>query len=217
MATVDERIDAYIARAPAFATGVLAQLRAQIHRACPEVVETIKWGMPFFEHHGPLCFFAAFMQHCTFGFWRQRGSGDAGAMGHYGRIASLNQLPPRRELSAAIHAAMVRNQARSQARKAAPSTAGRSSRRTADDLSRRARTGSSAAAKAVPVVPADLKRALARERDASREFAAFSPAKQRDYIAWLEEAKRPETRARRLATALSWIAEGRERNWRYLR
>jgi hypothetical protein len=213
MTTTDARVDAYIARAPGFATGILTQLRALVHEACPEVVETIKWGMPFFAHHGPLCFVAAFTKHCAFGFWRHRGSGASGAMGHYGRMASVTELPPRRELIAAIHAAMARNQSRAQLRSAARGRMGRHSGGTGPrSRPARARKGTGA-----PAAPADLGQALAADRDARREFAAFSPGKQREYIAWLEEAKRPETRAKRLATAISWIAEGKERNWKYRR
>jgi hypothetical protein len=207
MSSVDTRIDAYIARSPDFATGILARLRALVHQACPEVVETIKWGMPFFEHQGPLCFFAAFKQHCAFGFWRHRGREESGAMGHFGRITSIGDLPPRRELIAAIHAAVARNQVRSTVSGHAPTKRGKQGRQP----------GPSGKAKGEPVMPADFRRALALDRDARREFAAFSPGKQRDYVSWLEEAKRPETRARRLATAISWIAEGKERNWKYRR
>jgi len=209
MTSVDPRIDAYIARAPAFAIGILAQLRALVHQACPAVVETIKWRMPFFEHHGPLCFMAAFKQHCAFGFWRRRGRGDDGAMGHYGRITSMAELPPRRELIAAIQAVVARNQERHAAgghQHSSPGAPGSRSAAAGVGKPRRA-----------PVVPADFRRALAADRAASREFAAFSPGKQRDYISWLEEAKRQETRARRLATAIGWIAEGKERNWKYIR
>src|SRR5436305_3595307 len=69
MGTRDPRVDAYIERAPAFAQSVLRHLRELVHEACPDVVETIKWGMPSFGYHGILCGMAAFKEHCTFGFW----------------------------------------------------------------------------------------------------------------------------------------------------
>jgi hypothetical protein len=209
MPAVDPRIDAYIARSPGFATGILTRLRALVHQGCPEVVETMKWRRPFFEHAGPLCFMAAFKQHCAFGFWRRRGRGEAGAMGNYGRITAIAGLPPRREVLAAIRAAAARNQEQRKAGGRARTRPGAQGPR-----SRPVRAGK---AQAAPLAPADLTRALARARDASREFAAFSLGKQRDYISWLEEAKRPETRAKRLATAIGWIAEGKERNWKYIR
>ena len=64
----DPRIDAYIAKAAPFAQPILSHLRDIVHAACPEVVETVKWGMPYFTWNGNLCHMAAFTQHCAFGF-----------------------------------------------------------------------------------------------------------------------------------------------------
>ena len=69
MGTRDERVDAYIGRAPDFARPILAHLRTLVHAACPGVSETIKWGFPHFEFNGILCSMAAFKTHCAFGFW----------------------------------------------------------------------------------------------------------------------------------------------------
>src|SRR4051812_21809999 len=97
MAHTDPRIDAYIAKSPDFARPVLSRLRRVVHRGCPEVVETIKWGMPSFEHHGILCGMAAFKEHCTFGFWNRALEismpGGKTAMGQFGRIRALSDLP----------------------------------------------------------------------------------------------------------------------------
>ncbi len=68
--THDPRIDAYIAKSVPFAQPIMEHCRALIHEACPEVTETIKWGMPSFEYKGILCGFAAFKAHCSFGFWK---------------------------------------------------------------------------------------------------------------------------------------------------
>ena len=70
MARKDPRIDKYIAGAAAFARPILTHLRQLIHTGCPEVEETLKWGMPSFLYHGILCGMAGFKQHCTFGFWK---------------------------------------------------------------------------------------------------------------------------------------------------
>src|SRR5207249_2094065 len=92
----DPRIDAYIAKAADFAKPILTRLRKLVHAADPEVAETMKWGMPFFEHEGLLCHMAAFKQHCAFGFWngklvlgRKPGGRDGEGMGHFGRVTSL--------------------------------------------------------------------------------------------------------------------------------
>ncbi len=98
----DERVDAYIAKAAPFAQPILSHLRELVHRADPQATETIKWGFPHFEHKGILCSMAAFKEHCTFGFWKAELMTDpehvlAGvgktAMGHFGRIQNLDDLP----------------------------------------------------------------------------------------------------------------------------
>lgn len=64
-------------------------------------------------------------------------------------------------------------------------------------------------------MPADFRSALKKNARARASFEAFSPAKRRDYIEWLNEAKRDETRRRRLETAIGWIEQGKSRNWKY--
>src|SRR5437016_14110104 len=101
MARRDPRVDAYIRRAAPFAQPILKQLRKMVHTGCPDVEETIRWNSPFFDHKGPICFMAGFKQHCVFGFWKGSllfGKKNKGAMGHFGRIASMDDLPDEREL-----------------------------------------------------------------------------------------------------------------------
>jgi uncharacterized protein YdeI (YjbR/CyaY-like superfamily) len=66
-------------------------------------------------------------------------------------------------------------------------------------------------------VPPSLAGALKRNAKARATWEKFSPSHRREYIAWLTEAKREETRERRLETALEWLAEGKSRNWKYER
>ncbi len=193
----DPRVDAYIAKAPAFARPILSHLREVVHAACPEVEETIRWSMPFFDHRGPLCNMAAFKAHCAFGFWRGRevpglpkGLGEDG-MGNLGRIASLDDVPPRRVLTSLIKAASKVNET--------------------DTRPLRARTVSKGAA----AMPDDLAAALAVDAEAARHFDGFSPAAKREYIEWIVEAKREATRASRIAQTVEWSAAGRTRNWKY--
>ncbi len=196
MATTDPRVDAYIAHAADFARPLLEHLRDVVHHAVPEVRETIKWGMPFFvAGERILCHMAAFKQHCAFGLWRGKGmvkNASDEAMGQFGRIRSFTDLPPRKELTALLKMA---------------------TRQALDKVpAKRART-----AKAEAEVPTDLAAAL-RQKQHSRArttFEAFPPSQRREYIEWLAEAKRDATRARRLATTLEWLAEGKTRNWKY--
>lgn len=198
--STDPRVDAYIAKAPPFAQPVLEHLRATVHAAAPEATETIKWGMPFFEYRGrPLCMMAAFKQHCSFGFWRARvagATGDAEGMGQYGKLTAVGDLPPERELRAALKAAMQRIDAGP----AAPAT-------------------KAPKAKPPPLVPDELAAAFALKKHAAadRHFKAFSPSAQREYIDWITETKTEATRHKRIATALEWLAEGKPRNWKYIK
>ena len=196
MAARDPRIDAYIERAAPFAQPILAQLRSVVHAGCPDVEETIKWGMPHFMHGGRLfAGMAAFKAHCTFGFWHGRQAADQGkdneAMGQFGRIARLADLPGKRELTRIVREAVV----------------------LADSGVKPPRAPKRVA-RAALAMPDDLRKALARNAAARRAFDGFSPSHQREYIEWLVEAKREDTRTRRLAQALAWLAEGKTRHWK---
>jgi uncharacterized protein YdeI (YjbR/CyaY-like superfamily) len=203
MAMTDPRIDAYIERSAPFAQAILTMLRETVHVACPEVVETIKWSMPFFVVDGRiLANMAAFKQHCAFGFWRGRGQpvdqGDREeTMGQFGRLTSVADLPARRELVRLVKQAA----GASAATDALPET------KSAID---RAKT-----AKPPLAVPDVLATALRGNAAARTAFEAMSNSHRREYIEWIVEAKRDETRAKRLAQTLEWLAEGKSRNWKY--
>jgi uncharacterized protein YdeI (YjbR/CyaY-like superfamily) len=195
--TIDPRIDAYIARQADFARPILEHVRAAVHEACPGVEETMKWSMPTFVYGGGiLCGMAAFKQHASFGYWKHAlvvGEGEPrDGMGSYGKLTSVKELPPKKTLLAHIKRAMQLNldNVKSPAqRKAAP--------------------------KPPPEAPADLVAALKKNAQARKAFEAFPPSAQRDYVEWIVEAKREETRAKRLAQAVEWMAEGKRRNWKY--
>jgi uncharacterized protein YdeI (YjbR/CyaY-like superfamily) len=195
MPTLDPRIDAYIAGAPAFAQPVLARLREDVHAACPGVVEGIKWSRPHFLLDDKLlCGMSAFKAHCAFSFWQREGAaaGEAGAMGDFGRIESLADLPGRAELRRQIQAAAALLMA------GAPRAQkpGREPRPALE-------------------MPDDFAAALAQVKAARQHYDAFPPGKQRDYLEWVLEAKREDTRTKRIAQAVEWLAEGKSRNWKY--
>jgi hypothetical protein len=199
MAQHDPRVDAYIAKSADFAKPMLQRLRDIVHEACPEVEETLKWGMPSFLYAGGiLCGMAAFKQHLSFGFWKHaRVMNDAGrdGMGSFGKITGPSDLPPKRELMALIRKAMRLNEQGVKTPNA---------RKTA-------------APKPPPRIPDDLLAALKNNREASAAFAAFSPSQRRDYAEWIGDAKREETRLRRIAQAIEWIAEAKPRHWKYMK
>ena len=197
MAKRDPRVDAYIANSPDFARPILTHIRDLVHRHCPQVEETLKWRMPTFMHHGMLCGMAAFKQHCSFGFWKhelvvgKELAGSPEGMGQFGRVTRLADLPSDKALAGYIRKAMQLNEAGIKAPRATPK-------------------------KKALVMPDDLRAALKKNKKASATFDAFSPTNKREYVEWIVEAKREETRAKRLAQAIEWMAAGKPRNWKYL-
>jgi hypothetical protein len=197
MPTVDPRVDAYIKKSADFAKPILIHLRELIHNACPDVTETLKWSMPSFEYKGLLCGFAAFKQHCTFGFWKQSlMESDAfpqnkTAMGSFGRITSLKDLPSDKVMAGLIKQAMELNDKGVKVPKKA------------------------AAPKKDLIVPDILTEALARNEKAAETFNAFPYSCKKEYVEWISEAKTEPTRDKRLATTIEWLSEGKRRNWKY--
>ena len=64
-------------------------------------------------------------------------------------------------------------------------------------------------------MPAELAAALRANRVAQANFDAMSPSHRREYIEWLVDAKRDDTRSKRLATSIEWIEEGKTKEWKY--
>ncbi len=200
--TRNPKVDAYIAQSADFAKPILAHLRDVVHAACPDVVEEMKWSTPHFDYKGMMCSMAAFKAHCAFGFWKGAlviPEGSDEARGQFGRITSLKELPSRKVLTAYIRKAMQLNDEGVPAPHVAPQRA-------------KAR-----ATRGKPVeVPAALAAALKKNKKALAAWKAFAPSHQREYCAWVAEAKRDETRATRVAQSVEWIAEGKQRNWKYM-
>ena len=108
MPTTDPFVDAYIDKAEDFAKPILRHIRKLVHEACPEVVETRKWSFPHFDYKGIMCSMASFKEHCAFGFWKQSlleqsaFPAEKTAMGSFGRITSLKDLPSDRTMKKLI-------------------------------------------------------------------------------------------------------------------
>jgi uncharacterized protein YdeI (YjbR/CyaY-like superfamily) len=197
MATRDPRVDQYIEKSADFAKPILTYVRATVHAACPAVEEAMKWSFPHFLYKGMLCSMAAFKAHAAFGFWKGSlvlGTGaDTDAMGQFGRLTKVSDLPSKRDLTAMIKKAMALNEE--------GVTVPRPRR---------------APRKALPM-PAELTAALRANKKAASAFEAFSPSHRREYMEWIGQAKGAETRKKRVATALTWLSAGKPRNWKYLR
>jgi uncharacterized protein YdeI (YjbR/CyaY-like superfamily) len=208
MATVsfEPKVDAYVKKAQPFAQPILKHLRELVHKSCPEVEETIKWSRPFFQYRGAiLCNMSAFKEHCSVGFWGE----EIGAvlreakvlredgMGSLGRITSVKDLPSDKLMLGWIRqaAAFV------------------DSGQYTSPIAARARVVK--AKRPAIETPAEFTTALQKNKKAAAAFAAFSPSCKREYFDWISDAKRTETRDKRIATAVEWISEGKQRNWKY--
>ena len=200
MATKDPRVDSYIAESAEFARPILKHFRKLIHQGCPAAKETIKWGCPFFDYQGLLCGFASFKAHCSLFFWRDIDvsrwlpkTNNAGAgMGQFGRIMAMADLPKDSVLLACVRSAVEQRNA--------PASKVKRARKPGKELP----------------VPADLKKALVANAKAAATFKDFPPSHRREYIDWISDAKRPETREKRLHTTMQWLTEGKSQNWKYL-
>jgi len=191
----DPRIDFYIDRQADFAQPILRHLRETVHAACPECEETLKWSMPSFLYKGKiLAGFAAFKAHATFGYWNDsmlsEDSKNRSAMGQFGRLASLDDLPDRATLIALTGQSMAL-------------------------IDSGAKPPRAAAKKAPFTVPQDLRAAIDGTPAAAATWESFPPSCQREYVEWVTEAKRDETRAKRLAQTIEWLAQGKRRNGKY--
>ena len=192
----DPRVDSYIARAAPFARPILEHVRNRVHAVVPEAQETLKWSSPAFTLDGKILLtMAAFKAHAGLNFWRGqelRGpAADGGAMGQFGKLGSVDDLPPDKELEALIARAAELARSAPAPRKV----------------------------KQAPKPPAELHpefaAALAAAPRAKTALDGFPLSARRDYLEWISDAKQPETRAKRIATAVEWLSEGKRRNWKY--
>jgi uncharacterized protein YdeI (YjbR/CyaY-like superfamily) len=195
-------IDTYIKVSAAFAQPILTHLRLLIHQACPEVEEKLKWGFPHFDYKGVYVSMAAFKEHCAFNFWKAKemsdphgllGGRDEKAMGNFGRIRSKDDLPSDEILLEYLRQAKALN----------------------DQGVKRVTTRPTEKEKQELASPEDLLAALKKNKSALANFEKFPYSHRKEYIRWIDEAKTPPTREKRIATTVEWTAEGKDRNWKY--
>ena len=196
-----KEVDAYIAKAKPFAQPILEHIREIVHSASPDIEEVIKWGFPNFDYKGPVCSMASFKEHCAFGFWKESILKDEDkilnaegktAMGSLGRLTSVKEIPAKKILVKYIQEAIALNEQGITVPKKKPA----------------------APSKEIEL-PEDLANALAKNKKAKAVFEKFPPSHRKEYILWIIEAKREETRKKRIDTAIEWMTEGKGRNWKY--
>ncbi|MBS1512466.1 MAG: YdeI/OmpD-associated family protein [Bacteroidetes bacterium] len=204
MPVKEKKIDAYIAKSAAFAQPVLNHIRELVHMTCPDVEEKIKWGFPHFDYKGQMmCSMAAFKQHAVFGFWKAALMKDPvllenakaeSSMGHVGRLTSLKDLPSDKKIISWIKEAMALN-----------------------DLGIKMPAKPKSTEKKEIVVPDYFIKALKKNKSVWQIFEAFSYSHKKEYVEWITEAKTDATREKRMASAIEMIAEGKSRNWKYMK
>ena len=192
----DPRIDAYIARKAPFARPILEHVRKRVHAVVPNAQETLKWGAPAFTIDGKILLItAAFKEHAVLNFWRGqelRGeAAQADAMGQFGKLRSIDDLPADKDLDALILTA---------AEITATAPAPRKPKH---------------APKPPPELHPEFAAALGAAPKAKATLDSFPPSAQRDYLDWVAEAKQPATRAKRIETSIEWLSEGKRRHWKY--
>ena len=192
----DPRIDAYIAKAQPFARPILEKVRERVHAVVPDVEEAMKWSMPAYLSGGKIVLItSAFKAHAALNFWRGQEIGDgqpkAGAMGQFGRLKSIEDMPPDSKLDALIREAADHAKTAPAPRKAKHEP------------------------KPPPQMHPDFDAALTKAPKAKANLESFSPSAQRDYLEWIAEAKQDATRQKRIATAVEWLSEGKRRHWKY--
>lgn len=199
MKNIDPRVDEYINKAQPFAKPILTHIRTLMHTGCPEVTETIKWGMPHFEYHGVIASMAAFKEHAVFGFWKEdlipgmkKYIKEKEAMGSWGRITSLDGIPPDEDIIRFVQVAAKLNE-----------EGIKSPKRTQKPV--------------VVHMPDDFMQAIQKNKKALETYENFSPSHKKEYAEWINEAKTDATRQSRIETAIEWMSEGKPRMWKYMK
>ncbi|HEX5023623.1 MAG TPA: DUF1801 domain-containing protein [Agriterribacter sp.] len=203
MPFTDKRINVYILNAEGFAQPILNHLRSLVHASCPDVVETIKWGFPHFLYNGAiLCSMAAFKKHCAFTFWKASLMTDKHhifkqhektAIGHFGRIEKLTDLPSDKIMLSYLKEAVKLNKEKTKLA-SAPKPA-----------------------QSKPDAPEYLLKTITKNKQALIAYSKLSPSHKKEYIEWITDAKTEPTRDKRINTMLQWLEEGKSRNWKHMK
>jgi uncharacterized protein YdeI (YjbR/CyaY-like superfamily) len=192
-----KQFDAYITKSPDWAQPILTRLREIVHEACPDVEEEMKWSSPTFVHHGIMCGMVAFKEHVAFHFWKGElvtgtalGANGMGAAAQFGRMTTVKDVPPKKQLVAHIKKAMKLNEEGIKV-----------------DRPKKKRP--------TLTMPDYFMAAIKKNKKAFAAYEQFSPSHQREYVEWIIDAKTSATRDKRVAQAVEWMAEGKSRNWKY--
>src|SRR5438270_1264994 len=186
MRRVARDVNDSLANAPEGTRPILVRLRRIFRQASPKLEEAIKWGVPCYLFKGPVGGFAAYKQHVSWGLWKSRALNDPeGLLGRgvsvmAGKITKVSEIPPAAKIIALIEQVIALNEA-----------------------------GIKSPKPPEPELPADFAAAMKKAGKAARHYAAFTPARKWQYVNWVTQAKRAETRAKRIEIAVERIGEGK--------
>ena len=196
-----KEVDNYIESVAEFAKPVLRHFRDMVHSVCPDVQEVIKWRFPCFDYKGLMCGMAAHKEHCSITLWKGTIMEDPDGilevvgktgMGTFGKIKTMDDLPKDDILAKYV-------------------------RQAVDIQDQGLKIPSKTASQKTVRIPVVLQEALNKNAEAKKVFESFSYSNKKEYTEWIDSAKTENTRTRRLVQAIEWIAEGKPRNWKYMR
>lgn len=196
-------VTSYIEKQQDFAQEILNCLRETVHSTGLEITEEMKWSFPNFMYKKKiLCSMAGFKQHCSFGFWNaslmeeEKGLLETGkqktAMGNLGKIKSVDELPEAGILRALIFkSASLIDEGKTPLKKP------------------------SVAEKKELVVPEILTVELEKNPEINHYFNSLSYSHRKEYIEYIAEAKREETRVKRVEKTMTLLKDKKHLNHKY--
>ncbi|MCB0792148.1 MAG: DUF1801 domain-containing protein [Flavobacteriales bacterium] len=195
-----ERINSHIAEQDEWKRRLMVRLRQLIHQVDPGIEETWRWNGPHFDRNGIMLGMSAH-KTCV-SIWFHKGAllkdprrlfeplekDEAKGM----RVYKLKESDAidEKAFTELVKQAVKLNEDGVKLSEAKP-------------------------ARKTLVVPPELESVLKKDQHAMTNWEGFSYSKKKDYIEWVTDAKREETRKRRIAQAFQLIRDGLALNERY--
>ncbi|GAB2541876.1 DUF1801 domain-containing protein [Rufibacter soli] len=187
----EEKIDAFFTNAPAFAKPICEKLRLAIDEADPALKPSWKWGTPVYEKAGAsmVCAISVHKQHVNLTFFQGAQVPDTYGVFTTGldgknmrtiRFTEVGQVKEEQIVEYVRAATLVK-----------PDKSGKSTERS------------------VIEIPEDLKQALAHAKQLEK-FEQMAYTHRKEYVRWVSEAKRQETRDGRITKTVERITEGKK-------
>ncbi|MFB9862360.1 DUF1801 domain-containing protein [Rufibacter immobilis] len=187
----EEKIEAFFANAPAFAQPICAKIRQAIATADPALKPSWKWNAPVYEKAGAgmVCAIGVFKQHVNLSFMQGVLLPDPHQLFTSSQDAKAMRSVKFTEASQVQEPLLV--EYLKAATQLKPGTAAKSAERNTIDL------------------PDDLKQALTQAGQLEN-FEKMAYTHRKEYVRWVTEAKRAETRTSRLQKTVERISEGKK-------